>query len=321
MMKKGLIQYILIALSLIFIITTIYLAIFYAPLVPTDVSIVARSPSSYTEYELRVKGIVEDWDGDSSFNLTDAMTPEFKLTVQHTGSLPQGFGSGQGVILTGELTDTENLVFASSEVELDDEPYESAGWVAPYAQKIFYLHTPAAWASYVAFGVVFITSIMFLRTSNVKWDVIARSSAEIGVVLCTLAIVTGPIWAKPEWGVYWRWEDAKLLTTFILWLIFLAYVVLRMGVEGEKTARIAAVFGIAGFVAVPLSFISSRIWQSLHPNPVGSPGGLSPEAGMTLMVGVIAFTLLYVTIMMQRIDIQKSMEKVEDLKEKTEVNE
>jgi len=315
-MKKRIVDYILLGLMVAFVLATIVLAIFYAPLVPTDVSTVARAPANYTGDELRVKGLVEDWDGVSNYNLTDVMTPEFKLHVIHSGSVPQGFSSGSVVIVTGELTDTQNLRFDSTQIELDDESEKSAGWVAPYAQKIFYFHTPAAWASYLAFGVVFVTSILFLRTSNVRWDNIARSSAEIGVLLCTLAIVTGPIWAKPEWGVYWRWEDTKLLTTFVLWMIFVAYVVLRTGIAGQKEARLAAVFGIAGFVVVPLSFISSRIWQSLHPNPVGSPGGMTPEAGITLLVGVIAFTLIYIYVLKKRIEIQKTIDDIEELKDK-----
>jgi heme exporter protein C len=306
-MKRRILEYGLLVASIVFILATVMMALYYAPLVP-------RAPDSYTGSDLRIKGVVEDWDGGSNFNITDVMTPEFKLHVTHSGSLPQGFADNETVMVTGELTDVQNLVFTTADVEIDDKPGKSAGWVAPHAQKIFYLHTPAAWASYVAFGVVFIASIMYLISGKLKWDIIGRSSAEIGVVLCTLAIVTGPIWAKPEWGVYWRWEDTKLLTTFILWLIFVAYVVLRTGIAGEKEARLAAVFGIVGFVVVPLSFISSRIWQSLHPNPVGSPGGMTPEAGMTLLVGVIAFTLLYIYIVLKRIELQKSIEEVEDLK-------
>ncbi len=190
------------------------------------------------------------------------------------------------------------------------------GWSAPKAQKIFYFHVPAAWVSFVAFGVVFIISILYLKNSERKWDTIAFASAEIGVVFCTLAIITGPIWGKAEWGVYWRWEDTKLTITFVLWLIFLAYLLLRGGVESENKARLAAVFGIIGFVCVPLSFISSRVWQSMHPNVVAtSEGSMSPETGVGLLVGVVAFTFLYLFMLRKRIVIQEMSSKVEDLKE------
>jgi heme exporter protein C len=160
-------------------------------------------------------------------------------------------------------------------------------------------------------------SILYLQNSKRKWDTIAFASAEIGVVFCTLAIITGPIWGKAEWGVYWRWEDTKLTITFVLWLIFLAYLLLRGGVESENKARLAAVFGIIGFVCVPLSFISSRVWQSMHPNVVAtSEGSMSAETGVGLLVGVIAFTFLYLFMLRKRIVIQEMSVKVEDLKEK-----
>jgi heme exporter protein C len=191
------------------------------------------------------------------------------------------------------------------------------GWSAPKAQKIFFFHVPAAWVSFVAFGVVFIMSILYLKNSKRKWDTIAFASAEIGVVFCTLAIITGPIWGKAEWGVYWRWEDTKLTITFVLWLIFLAYLLLRGGVESESNARLAAVFGIIGFTCVPLSFISSRVWQSMHPNVVAtSEGSMSPETGIGLLVGVVAFTFLYLFMLRKRVVIQEMSSKVEDLKEK-----
>jgi heme exporter protein C len=314
-MRRNLIDYVLMTAALVFILGTLFLAIFYTPLVPTDVSTIARNPTEYTGGDLRVKGIVEDWDGASGFNLTDVMTTDFSMHVTHSGEVPSGFGSGSIVIITGELTDTSNLGFVSSDIEMDDSD-SSAGWIAPYAQKIFYFHTPAAWASYLAFGAVLVMSILYLKSGNPRWDIIARSSAELGVVLCTIAIVTGPIWAKPEWGVFWRWEDTKLLTTFVLWMIYLGYIVLRSTVLGEKGARLAAVFGIIGFASVPISFISSRVWQSLHPNPVGSPGGLGAEAGLTLLAGVIAFTLTYIYILKKRVELQKLQEDVEELKEK-----
>ena len=194
---------------------------------------------------------------------------------------------------------------------------DSPGWTAPEAQKIFYFHVPAAWVSFLAFGVVFVTSILFLRKPDRKWDTIAYSSAEIGVVFCTLAIASGPIWAKAEWGVYWRWEDTKLTITFILWLIYLSYLILRGGAESEDKSRLAAVFGIIGFVGVPLSFISSRIWQSMHPNVVAtSSGSMGSSAGMGLGMGVIAFTFVYLFMLRKRIKLQQMIYKMDELKDK-----
>ncbi len=317
-MEKGkLLDYVLLIGSLVFILVTIFMAIYYVPLVSTDVVVVAQKPDEYTEYELRIKGVVGSIDGSDEFTLVDLATPQFEISVVHGESLPSGLAENDIVIVTGELVDTSNLVFESNDIEIteDDRP---GGWVAPYAQKIFYLHTPAAWASYLAFGVVFVASILYLVKGGERWDTIALSSAELGVIFSTLAIVTGPLWAKPEWGVYWRWEDTKLLTTFVMWMIYLGYVTLRVGMESRNVGRLAAVFGIIGFIAVPLSFISSRVWQSVHPNPVGESGGLSPEAGMTLGIGVIAMTLLYIYLLKKRIELQNAMHKVEELKDNME---
>jgi heme exporter protein C len=310
---------ILLILSVVFVFIAIFFALLVTSLVPTDVSTVVHSSSQsrYETLEHRVKGVVEDWDEDITFNLTDVVSPD-KLRVIHEGDLPDGFESGKTVFVTGVLNDTENLIFSSSKIEIDDDyPDKSGGWIAPYAQKIFYFHVSAAWVSFVAFGVVFITSILFLKKPERKWDTIALSSAEVGIVFCTLAIVTGPIWGKAEWGVYWRWEDTKLTITFILWLIFIAYLILRGGVESEDKSRLAAVFGIIGFACVPLSFISSRIWQSMHPNVVAtSQGSLSSDSGIGLLLGVIAFTFVYLFMLQKRIRIQNMYHEIDELKDK-----
>jgi heme exporter protein C len=191
------------------------------------------------------------------------------------------------------------------------------GWTAPLAQKIFYFHVASAWVSYLAFGIVFITSLLFLYKNDIKWDIIALSSAEIGVLFCTLAIVTGPIWAKAEWLVYWRWEDLKLFMTLVLWLIFLAYLALRSGVvSSDRSSRLAAVFGIIGFFCVPLSFAANRIWQTLHPTVIATErGSLQPSMTLALIVAVIAFSFLFFYILIKRIELEKMNLKVEDLKE------
>jgi heme exporter protein C len=315
--KSKVLDYTLLIASLIFVLATVFMAIYFVPLVATDVSIVAQKPNEYTDLELRVKGIVGDIGGTSDFELMDIGNSQFILDVAHSGSLPAGLSENDIVIVTGVLVDTNALVFESTDIEVTEDD-RSAGWVAPYAQKIFFLHTPAAWASYLAFGIVFVGSIIYLKNGSNKWDTIALSSAEIGVMFCTLAIVTGPLWAKPEWGVYWRWEDTKLLTTFVMWMIYLGYITLRLGMGGRSVARLAAVFGIIGFIAVPLSFISSRVWQSLHPNPVGQSGGMSSEAGMTLMMGVIAMTFLYFYLLKKRVELEETQHKVEELKDNME---
>lgn len=194
---------------------------------------------------------------------------------------------------------------------------DDVGWSAPKAQRIFYFHVASAWVSYLAFGVVFVASILYLKTNTRKWDMVALSSAEIGVLFCTLAIVTGPIWAKAEWGDYWRWEDVKLFMTLVLWLIFLAYLALRSGTaDSEQAGRLAAVFGILGFFCVPLSFAANRIWAQFHPTVVASDqGSIQPMMTHALIVAVIAFSVFYVYLLIMRFELEQLNHKIEDLKE------
>jgi heme exporter protein C len=208
------------------------------------------------------------------------------------------------------------LIYTPIIGEPDDDP-DTPVMSAPKSQKIFYFHVPVAWVSYLAFGIVFISSIIYLTTNSRKWDIIAYSSAEIGVVFCTLAIVTGPIWAKAEWGVYWQWEDLKLFITLILWLIFISYLALRSALsKSEQSARLAAVFGILGFFCVPLSFAANRIWNQIHPTVVAtSEGSMQPVVGQALLIGVITFTIMFIYILFKRIELEKLSIKVEELKE------
>ena len=175
-------------------------------------------------------------------------------------------------------------------------------------QRIFYFHVPSAWTAFVAFFVVCIASIMFLVNGSEKWDLLAKSSAEIGVLFTTIVLVTGPLWAKPVWNVFWTW-DARLTTSFILWLIYIAYLMLRSYThDKERGARFAAVFGIIGFVDVPIVYFSIRWWRTLHPSAVvggGDGSGLAPAMLTTLMVCLAAFSILYVTLLTFRYQSEK----------------
>ncbi|MEK6851321.1 MAG: cytochrome c biogenesis protein [Candidatus Thermoplasmatota archaeon] len=173
-------------------------------------------------------------------------------------------------------------------------------WNAPQAFRIFLFHVPLAWTAYLSFGIVFAASGAYLKTRNPKWDAIASSAGEIGVVLVTLALVTGSIWNKAELGVYWRWEDGRLFATFILWTIYIAYVALHTGSREPEEARLAAVFGILAFAAVPLSYFSQTFLTSLH---ISIRPTFPPETWPTLLVGVIAFTLLFLHVLRWRLQV------------------
>lgn len=186
-------------------------------------------------------------------------------------------------------------------------------------QRIFYFHVPSAWVAFLAFFVVFTGSILYLWKKDRRWDILASCSAEIGVLFTTMVLLTGPLWGKPIWGTYWSW-DPRLTTTLILWLIYVAYLMLR-AYAGERTkgARMAAVLGIVGFVDVPLIHLSVLWWRSLHPLPVviraGGPA-LPQSMLVSLMVSLLAFTLLYLYLLRERVHLEWMKDEVEALKQK-----
>lgn len=170
------------------------------------------------------------------------------------------------------------------------------------AQRIFYIHVPAAWIGFMAFFVVFVGSLAVLFTGKRRWDDIASSSAEIGTIFTTAVLITGPLWGRPVWGVYWTW-DPRLTSYLMLWLIYLSYLVLRGYVaDPARRAKYCAVLGIVGFLDVPIVYLSVRWWRSEHPTQlVFERGGLPPEMLITLMVGLATFTLFYAYLMTVRV--------------------
>ena len=191
--------------------------------------------------------------------------------------------------------------------------YGPAGEVLGASFRIFYFHVPLAWVSYLAFFIVFVSSVSYLRTREQRWDVFASSSAEIGVIFCGLVLITGPIWAKSVWGVYWLW-DPQLTCALILWLLYAAYLMVRSSVqEPERKARLAAVFGIVAFIGVPLSHFSVRIWATLHPAVVRG-GQIGGYPVYVLLVNILAFTLLYAYLFLTKVSIEEMSEEILHLK-------
>jgi heme exporter protein C len=169
------------------------------------------------------------------------------------------------------------------------------------AQRIFYIHVPSAWIGFLAFAVVFAGSIAFLKSGRRVWDDLASSSAEVGVVFTTAVLITGPLWGRPVWGVYWTW-DPRLTSFLMLWLIYLSYIVLRGYVpEPVRRAKFSAVLGIVGFLDVPIVYLSARWWRSEHPTQfVVESGDLPVQMLITLIVGVVTFTFLYLYLLSVR---------------------
>ncbi len=184
-------------------------------------------------------------------------------------------------------------------------------------QRIFYFHVPAAWVAFLAYFGVFVAGIGYLKTRRMGWDIVARSSAEIGVLFTTLALITGSLWAKPVWGTWWTW-DPRLTTTLVLWLIYVSYLLLRSALpEPERRAAFASVVGIVGFVDVPIVFGSIRWWRTIHPVVMDTGGfDLARPMLVALLVALSAFTILYLALLSVRISLERSKEDLERLRYK-----
>ena len=184
-------------------------------------------------------------------------------------------------------------------------------------QRIFYFHLPSAFMAFAAFFAVFVASALYLWRERRVYDRIAATAAEIGVLFCTLVLVTGPLWAKPVWNVWWTW-DSRLTTTLILWLMYLGYLMIRKYGDA-RSSRFAAVIGIVAFLDVPIIHMSVRWWRTLHPEPVflareGVGAGMEPEMVRGLLVCFAAFTLLTLTLWVRRFSVERASEDVESLR-------
>jgi heme exporter protein C len=171
------------------------------------------------------------------------------------------------------------------------------------AQKILYVHAPAAWVAFMAFGLVAIASLLYLWLREDRLDRIAESSAEVGVVFTTVVLTTGPLWGRPIWGAYWTW-DARLTLTLFLWFIYVAYLVMRGAIEDhDMRARYSAVLGILGALLIPFIHLSVYLFRTLHPQPIlmkPSAPSLPSEMLITLLMAFGSFTLLYVALLRAR---------------------
>ena len=174
--------------------------------------------------------------------------------------------------------------------------YAPEDYLQKEPQRIFYLHVSAAIAAFACFAVVLGASVAYLRTESARADRLARAAALVGVVLTTVTLVMGMLYAKPIWGNFWTW-DARLTSTLVLWIIYAGYLLLRrLGDPGRQVARFAAVVGIFGFVDVPIVYFSVTWWRTQHPGPVIVSNALPPEMLFTFLV-TMACTLFLAAVM------------------------
>jgi heme exporter protein C len=185
-------------------------------------------------------------------------------------------------------------------------------------QRVFYLHVPIALMSFLAFFIVFVGSIMYLIKRSSRWDSMALAAGEVGVVFVTLALITGVIWAKPVWNVWWTWEP-RLTTTLVLWLIYVGYLMVRAYAPNRSKAAVySAVVGIIGFVDVPIVYYSVQWWRSIHPSPVVGPlaeaGSLHPTMLAVLLFSFLAFLALFVYLVVERTALRNAEDAVRALR-------
>ncbi|MBI4299236.1 MAG: cytochrome c biogenesis protein CcsA [Chloroflexi bacterium] len=184
-------------------------------------------------------------------------------------------------------------------------------------QRVFYFHVPIAWVGFLAFFIVFIASVVYLIRGSEKWDALAYSAAEIGVLFTSLMLLTGILWAKPVWGVWWTW-DARLTTTLILWFIYVAYLMLRAyAPRGSQGARYSAILGIIGFIDVPIVYFAVNWWRTLHPEyvvgPAAESGSLETSMLVALLISVVTFTALFSYLLTQRYSLRWAETLIERL--------
>ena len=180
------------------------------------------------------------------------------------------------------------------------------------SQRIFYFHVPLGWIGMISIVIVAIASFMHLITGKSKWDSLAYATAELGVIFATLILVTGSIWAKPVWGVWWTW-DAKLTTTLVLWFIYVSYLMIRAyGPSGTQGSRYASVIALIGAIDAPIIYKATDWWRTAHPER-NVPSDLDERMLLTLLIAMLTFTLLYGNLLVERYLLKKTESELDIL--------
>ena len=187
-------------------------------------------------------------------------------------------------------------------------------------QRVFYFHVSAGWVGMVSFLVTAVAGVAYLVRRDMRWDVVAVASVEIGIAFILANVVSGSIWARPVWNTWWTW-DPRLVTATVMELIYLAYLMLRAGIEDpERRARIGALYGVAGFLSVPITFLSIRYVRTIHPVIIGSnPSAqgafdMTPRMVQVFVFSLLAFTVLYAALLWHRVRLERLARSVEEAK-------
>jgi heme exporter protein C len=210
------------------------------------------------------------------------------------------------------------LVIASAYASFYIAPEERTMGVI---QRIFYFHVACAWAGFTAFFLCFIGNLLYVWKRQQKCDWLGVSGAEVGLAFTTVVLITGPIWAHPVWGIWWTW-DARLTSTFVLWLLYVSYLLLRTLVEEpDRRALLSSLFGIFAFIDVPLVFGAIRWWRTQHPQPVimgGQGSGLDPTMKMVFFFSAFAMHVLMAFLIAERYALEKMQTETDFLAREVE---
>src|SRR3989454_5756658 len=179
-------------------------------------------------------------------------------------------------------------------------------------QRIFYYHVPSAWTAFLLFTINFVASVVYLIRRSLAADALAVVSAEVGVVFCTVVLVTGPLWARPVWGIWWTW-DVRLTSTLVLWLIYVSYLMLRRFSTSGQTPLLAAVFAGFGALGVPLVYFLIWFFRTPHPQPViGGGGSIDPRMMHVLLINWFAFLWLAALLCWSRYRLEYMRRELEE---------
>jgi heme exporter protein C len=179
-------------------------------------------------------------------------------------------------------------------------------------QRIFYYHVPSAWTAFILFFINFGASIFYLIKRNPAADIVALVCAEVGVVFCTVVLITGPIWARPVWGIWWTW-DMRLTSTLVLWLIYVSYLFLRRFSSSGETPLLAAALAVLGALCVPFVYFSIWFFRTQHPQPVmGGGGSIDPRMLHVLLINWLAFSCFAFLVCWSRYRLEKLQREVDE---------
>jgi heme exporter protein C len=222
---------------------------------------------------------------------------------------------------------TKRIILGGAAILLVIASAYAAFFIAPeertmgLIQRIFYFHVSSAWAGFTAFFLCFIGNLLYVWKRDQKYDWLAVSGAEVGLAFTTVVLITGPIWAHPVWGIWWTW-DARLTSTFVLWLLYVSYLLLRSLVdEPDRRALLSSLFGIFAFLDVPLVFGAIRWWRTQHPQPVimgGQGSGLDPTMKSVFFFSALAMHVFMLFLVAERYALEKMQTETDFLAREVE---